>query len=556
MWQNSERTASAAAAELLAEVNADDWGQVGVSPYETGRLVALAPWLAGHQARLEFLCRRQNADGGWGGPDGYAVVPTLSATTGLLAQLRRGVPRGEEDPAMRAAGNGLRVLRRWLDPESGLAIPDTVAVELIVPALIDDLNELLSSSDSALPEALGVSGLHLPMPRGFDRRPLAVVRDRFGAGALPQASWACLELFGRAAAQVPFVRPVAGAVGCSAAATATWLGGPNGGRDGVLFLETLQARSGGPVPTVTPISYFEPAWVLNSLDIGGFTSTIPRRILDRLDNGLTATGAPASPGLPDDADDTAAVLTALLRHGRGRAPDSLLGFKTDGYFTCFPTERNPSVSTNAHVLEAFALYMARQPADGARFAAHAAVAAQWLQEHQNADGSWQDKWHASAYYATACCVLALALHGGKGSRESIDRAVAWIVQTQRPDGSWGRWQGTAEETAYAVQILALSASDAFAANAIKRGCAFLADPPPLAEHPPLWHGKDLYMPIIVVRAIRLAAMQLGLHDNGYNGRADLKSVDVTASAPAPAAAGSPSHEAAKTADQPSPAGTG
>jgi Squalene-hopene cyclase C-terminal domain/Prenyltransferase and squalene oxidase repeat len=550
MWQNKERAGSAAAAdELLADVDADDWGQVGVSPYETGRLVALAPWLAGHQARLEFLCRRQSADGGWGGPDGYAVVPTLSATAGLLAQLRRGLPPGEQAPVVRAVGHGLGALRRWLDPETGLAVPDTVAVELIVPALVDDLNELLSSPDPALRDTLGVSGLHLPLPKGFDRRPLAALRDRFSAGALPQASWACLELFGGAAVRASFVRPVAGAVSCSAAATATWLGGPNGDRDGVAFLETLQARSGGPVPTVTPISYFEPAWVLNSLDIGGLSRTVPRGILDRLDAGLTATGAPASPGLPHDADDTAAVLTALLRHGNGRAPDSLLGFKADGYFTCFPSERNPSVSTNAHVLEALALYLARRPADGARFAVHATTAAQWLQDHQNADGSWQDKWHASAYYATACCVLALTLHGGAGSREAIDRAAAWVIQAQRPDGSWGQWQGTVEETAYAVQILALSASDAFAVDAIKRGCAFLADPPPLAEHPPLWHGKDLYMPIAVVKAARLAALHMGLENPGYSALTDLKGADSAASAPAPVAASSPSREAATIADR-------
>ena len=46
------------------------------------------------------------------------------------------------------------------------------------------------------------------------------------------------------------------------------------------------------------------------------------------------------------------------------------------------------------------------------------------------------------------CTLATDLldHG-------LTRAAEWVLATQRPDGAWGRWEGTAEETAYAVQIL-------------------------------------------------------------------------------------------------------
>jgi Squalene-hopene cyclase C-terminal domain len=371
----------------------------------------------------------------------------------------------------------------------------------------------MDAAAPALLDAVGGLGLRLPCPRGFDRQPLTAMRARFDAGALPQPSWVCLEVLGRAAAAAPFVRPARGAVGCSASATAAWLGGPGGDRDGLAFLESLQLRGGGPVPAVSPISYFEPAWVLNSLDVGGFTNPAPAATLDRLGQGLSAAGAPAAPGLPVDADDTAAVLTALLRHGRVHAPDSLLSFQADGYFTCFPNERNPSVSTNAHVLEAFALYLTRRPADGGRFGPPAAKVARWLHDQQNSDGSWYDKWHASHYYATACCVLALALHGATESVVAIGRAVAWVMETQRPDGSWGRWQGTVEETAYAVQILALAASSGSGAIAIERGCAFLADPPPVGEHPPLWHAKDLYMPIAVVQAARLAALRMGQGGN-------------------------------------------
>lgn len=511
MWSCEEGVGNVAEAhELLAQVASDEWGHVAVSLYDTARLVALSPWLPGHRERLEFLYRRQRFDGGWGGPDGYAVVPTLSATIAMMAQLSREKPGRERERLVRAAKDGLHVLRHWLDPQTGLAIPDTIGVELIIPALVEELNELLRQTDQL--------GSQLPLPQGFGRRQLEGMRARFDAGGLPQRSWACLEVFGKAAIGAPFVRPVGGAVGCSAAATAAWLGGPDGYQPGVHFLEALQAKGGGPVPGVTPITYFERAWVLNSLAIGGIAYTAPVEILDRLEAGLTPHGAPAAGGLPPDADDTAAVLAALLRHGRVHAPESLLGYEVDGRFACFLDERNPSVSTNAHALEALALYMAYRPNDSTRFADLAATTARWLLDRQEPEGNWWDKWHASAYYATACCVIALVLNGSAESCASVDRAVDWVLQTQRADGSWGRWQGTVEETSYAVQILAIATSGELterAASAINRGCAFLADPPPVAEHPPLWHAKDLYLPVAVVRAARLAALHMGgLNDVG------------------------------------------
>jgi hypothetical protein len=506
--------------DLIAQVTADDRGQVAVALYDTARLVALAPWLAGHEARLEYLHREQGPAGTWGGPDGYAVVPTLSATAALLTELNRAGPGtrshragAHPDRLARAAARGLGALRRLLDPRTGPEPPDTIGVELIVPALVTEVNALIRNRPTAarVPE--------LP-PGAVDRRPLDGVRARLAAGALPRRLWACLEVCGAAAVGAPFVRPAGGAVGCSAAATAAWLGGPDGDPAAVRFLETLQARGGGPVPAVSPITYFEPAWVLNSLAAGGWTGPPPTALLDRLEEGLTPDGCPAAPGLPPDADDTAAVLAALLRHGRIRAPDSLLGYRTGGHFACFPGERTPSVSTNAHVLEALALHLARRPGTRARFAGPAAAAAGWLRDQQHADGSWSDKWHASPYYATACCVTALALyggalHGGAGPGP-LDRAAAWLLGTQRADGSWGRWHGTVEETAYAVQSLAAVPMPG-AAAAVRRGVAFLADAPPETAHPPLWHAKDRYTPVAVVRAARLAALRLGTAHRAVTG---------------------------------------
>ncbi|MEU5831306.1 prenyltransferase, partial [Micromonospora tulbaghiae] len=85
-------TRSGTAHDLITALGGEPEGQTSPSVYETGRLVALAPWLDGHDRRMAWLLARQRPDGGWGGPGGYALVPTLSAVEALLAVLHRDGP--------------------------------------------------------------------------------------------------------------------------------------------------------------------------------------------------------------------------------------------------------------------------------------------------------------------------------------------------------------------------------------------------------------------------------------------------------------------------------
>jgi squalene-hopene/tetraprenyl-beta-curcumene cyclase len=71
--------------------------------------------------------------------------------------------------------------------------------------------------------------------------------------------------------------------------------------------------------------------------------------------------------------------------------------------------------------------------------------ARWLTEHQNADGGWGEdlrsyedrSWigrGASTASQTAWALLALLAAGGRS--ESVEQGVAWLCETQIPEGTW------------------------------------------------------------------------------------------------------------------------
>ncbi|MFC6879820.1 prenyltransferase/squalene oxidase repeat-containing protein [Actinomadura yumaensis] len=536
----------AAARDLITGLVAAPWGQVSPSVYETGRLVALAPWLTGHAERVAYLVRTQRPDGGWGAPDdGYALVPTLSATEALLSVLARraAAPANGAGPApgdvVRAAERGLRRARGLLywGPRQD-ALPDMPAIELIVPALVQALNEHLAALRAAGETAWPEPGL--PLPDGMDDGKLRFVRRLLGTGAEPpQKLMHALEIAGDAARGLPQARPEpTGTIGASPAATAAWLGDrppADPSAPARWYLETVTAAHGGPVPVGFPLTVFERGWVLAWLERAGVPFVAPPELVLSLTAPLGADGTPAAAGLPADADTTAGALYALALLGAPHRPDPLWEYETATHFCTWRGEEGASLTTNAHVMEAFGEYLASVGRDrigaeaAGRYAATVAKVAGWLAERQRPDGSWTDRWHASPFYATACCALALDRFGGERHAAAVDRARRWVLDTQRTDGTWGRWDGTVEETAYAVQVLLLTAPRAGAPGGPGgldgttsyeecRRAAERARPlleadlgRPAADRagdPPLWHDKDLYHPTAIVRAAVLAAVHL------------------------------------------------
>jgi hypothetical protein len=490
---------------LFAGMLREPWGQTSPSVYETGRVVTLAPWLTGHADRVRWLLAGQRPDGCWGGPDGYAFVPTLSAVEALLTTLRRPVASLGAGSTVSGA-DGVRIaaaVARGMHALTGLSattMPDTPAADLLVPDLVGRINAHLDRTHA--PQVL------MPAGTGVDR--LVGTRGHLALGAaVPEKLLHAAEAVADLVRRAPGVRPVPpGSIGASPAATAAWLGvagtGTDVGDSARNYLDAVARRHGGPVPCAVPITVFERSWVLGTLARAGVPLPPQPRMVRDLAAALGPGGTAAGPGLPADADTTAVTLYALALLGEPTDVSCLRRYRVGPYFCTWPGENGVSVTTNAHVLDAFGIHRGESDND------ELGHLVRWLCDQQDADGSWIDRWHASLYYATSCCVLALDRFGrARTAARAVSRAVEWVLATQRSDGSWGRWAGTAEETAYAMHVLlgVRRTPDGRIAEAATRGRAYLRatfDEP----GPALWHDKDLYRPAAVVRAAVIAALHL------------------------------------------------
>ena len=108
----------------------------------------------------------------------------------------------------------------------------------------------------------------------------------------------------------------------------------------------------------------------------------------------------------------------------------------------------PSADVTAHVLE----FLAAEPG---RDLAKLRTARKWLLDHQEDDGSWFGRWGANHVYGTGAALTALAAAGGPHYDRPIRRAAQWLEAHQNSDGGWGEdlrsytdehWVGRGEST--------------------------------------------------------------------------------------------------------------
>ena len=139
----------------------------------------------------------------------------------------------------------------------------------------------------------------------------------------------------------------------------------------------------------------------------------------------------------------------------------------------------PSADVTAHVVEMLAV-------EGLADSAECRRGVDWLIEHQETDGSWFGRWGANHVYGTGAVVPALVEAGLPTDHVSIRRAVRWLQECQNADGGWGEdlrsyvepgWVGrgdsTPSQTAWA--LLALIAAGEVGSPSVERGIAHLVE---------------------------------------------------------------------------------
>jgi squalene-hopene/tetraprenyl-beta-curcumene cyclase len=119
----------------------------------------------------------------------------------------------------------------------------------------------------------------------------------------------------------------------------------------------------------------------------------------------------------------------------------------------------PSADVTAHVVEALA-------EEGLADDPRTQAGVQWLLRAQEADGSWFGRWGANHLYGTGAVVPALVRAGVEPGHPAIRGAVGWLEHCQNEDGGFGEdlrsyedpaWRGcgesTASQTAWALLAL-------------------------------------------------------------------------------------------------------
>jgi len=485
----------AAFVNLLVEMK-NSPASISPSAYDTAwiaRLVDIDKQI-GEQA-LDWLRLNQLPDGGWGAIEPFHFYDRLICTLAAMVVLAE---YGRIDDHFRVQKARLAI-ETYLK-ESKLAPKsesETVGFEMIAPTLIAEaeahgiiqsrhsafINQFVSKRNSKI----------AALPTGIIDRS---VSHAFSSEMVAPENIQLLD--------IKNLQESNGSVGCSPAATSFLL--LNFGQNTKAISYLHQYAIGGAVPCIAPIDIFEATWVLWNLaitsNLKGELLVMSKPIIDFLrakwnpNEGI----ALCSEITPLDGDTTSLTYDVLTRLGYPVDIQAVLYYEQDTHFRCFSWEANPSISTNIHALMAL-----RQ----AKFEpGHPKVQKilQFLELSQTFFGGWFDKWHVSPYYATAHAVIATAGYAGV---DFVEKAVNWILRTQRLQGDWGFYMPTAEETAYCLQALIMwKLYGGKVPNAVlKKGIAWLinhAEPP----YAPLWIGKCLYCPELVVRSAVLSAIAL------------------------------------------------
>jgi len=475
-------------------------GHMASTAYDTAWTARLGEidWSISSQS-LSWLAKNQLPDGSWGAlaPNYYhdRVLCTLAAMIALTYRGRRGHDKVQVE-------NGRLALERIVSGATqGLqADPNgaTVGFEMIAPILAEEA-ERLGLIKNQGNRILG----RLSKQRA---KKLSYLQGKMISRDVTMAFSA--EMAGKDGQHMLDIENLQeknGSVGVSPSATAYFATYIKEGDEASLnYLRNTRNLDGG-MPNVAPFDVFEIGWTLWNLslipDLGHADKLRPH--LDFLSNAWQPKiGIGFASGYSvKDSDDTSLVYETLLRYGIEKDLTGVLAYEEDNHFRCFDLEVNPSISANIHVLGA----LAQNGLDRKNSSVQKVLSFLYNSKEKHLP-FWTDKWHSSPYYATSHAIIACANIDNELVAESVD----WILKTQNRDGSWGTYLSTAEETAYAIQALWVWDQKVARVpnNVLKTGARWLKEHMDNA-YPPLWIGKCLYSPNLVIRSAVISALALG-----------------------------------------------
>lgn len=446
---------------------------------------------------LAWLAKNQLSDGTWGAPAPMyyhdRVICTLAAMIALTYQ-------GHREHDREQVVNGKLALERIVSGATGGLQADpngaTVGFEMIAPTLAAEAEKLGLIKHQGNRILGRLSKLRAKKIQYLQNNMIS--RNVTMAFSAEMAG-----TDGKHMLDVENIQESNGSVGVSPSATAyfaTYI--KKGDEASLAYLRSIAKPDGG-LPNVAPFDVFEIAWALWNLsfipDLKKHGKLKPH--LDFLSNAWTPTrGIGFAAGYTvKDSDDTGLVFDTLLRFGIEKDIASVLLYEEKDHFRCFDLEANASISANIHVLGALGQARLDQNNSSVR------KLVRFLHKAKGTNPFWVDKWHISPYYATAHAIIACA----GMANNIVEESVEWILKTQNTDGSWGAYLKTAEETAYAMQALWVWNEKVARApkNAFKKGARWLSenlDRP----YPPLWIGKCLYSPNLVIRSAVISALAL------------------------------------------------
>jgi hypothetical protein len=417
-------------------------GSMTPSVYETAQVLRFCPEIVQVDKVVDWLLRRQQADGGWGDPATplYRDVPTLAALLALQDYRQHKRVRRATNAAQRFMEEQITVI----EPTDREYLP--VGVELIIPRMLGQAEEaglVLSRARYQYLEELNA------------RRRILLAQHPPAVNSSAVFSW---EAWGNC----PDERLVGSAgVGHNPAATAWWLhldrkGIMTSARQKAIGAIVNASRAAGTsiigvVPDAWPMNRFEQSFVLHLISIAGLIKShqladVLAPKLESLRLALTSSGLGFSDDFEPDGDDTAAAVAALAAGGFPVDYAVLSPFARPDRFVAYPFETHGSFTVTARASQAARTI----GCDTARWRPYILSA-------QQTDGWWpSDKWNRSKLYGT--CVALAALDDHADAEKSA--AAEALLRDQHADGGWGFFgQSTLVETAYGVLALCRIALD-------------------------------------------------------------------------------------------------